>query len=153
MRFPGGAVRPLMKPITGFPNPGPITSSAAASSSLPPISPIMTTARVAGSFWKSPTASLERAEHNHGTGGWIVLEEPQDLLERKPEDGIAADPHRGRLPHPRLAQSLDDFIGQGATPRHDAHRTLAVDVAGDDAHLGLSRGHQPQTVQPDGVDC
>src|ERR1700737_2972552 len=98
-------------------------------------------------------ASPDLADHDHGTGGWIVFEEPQDLLERKPKDGIAADPDRGRLPHPRLAQSLDDFIGQGATPRHDAHRTLAVDVVGDDAHLGLTRGHQPRTVRPDEFDA
>src|SRR5439155_213636 len=58
IRFPGGAVRPLMNPITGFPNPGPSTSSAAASSSLPPISPIRMTARVAPSVLKRASTSL-----------------------------------------------------------------------------------------------
>ena len=58
MRFPGGAVRPLMKPMTGLPKSRPITASAAASSSLPPISPIMTTARVAGSSLNRRSTSL-----------------------------------------------------------------------------------------------
>src|SRR2546429_277736 len=52
MRRPGGAVWPAMKPITGLVIPC-CTNSAACCSSVPPISPITTTASVAGSAWKA----------------------------------------------------------------------------------------------------
>src|SRR5439155_25935634 len=48
MRRPGGAVCPAMKPITGFVIVC-CTKSAACCSSVPPISPIMTTASVSAS--------------------------------------------------------------------------------------------------------
>src|SRR5207237_9934525 len=48
MRRPGGAVWPAMKPITGFVIVC-CTKSAACCSSVPPISPIMTTASVSAS--------------------------------------------------------------------------------------------------------
>src|SRR4029077_19253194 len=80
-------------------------------------------------------AASDLADHDHRPGGRVVLEEPQDLFEGKPEDRIAADPHRGGLANPRLAQPLDDFVGEGAAPRYDAHRSLAIDVVGDDPHL------------------
>ena len=57
MRRPGGAVWPAMKPTTGF-FTWTFTYSAASSSALPPISPIMTIASVAGSSLKSSRASV-----------------------------------------------------------------------------------------------
>ena len=41
MRRPGGAVRPAMKPTTGFLRLAGLENSAASSSASPPISPIM----------------------------------------------------------------------------------------------------------------
>src|SRR5260370_3646092 len=52
IRFPGGAVRPEIKATTGF-FMVVLMYSAASSSSLPPISPHITTALVCGSFSKS----------------------------------------------------------------------------------------------------
>src|SRR5262245_27727918 len=56
MRRPGGAVLPAMKPTTGFLNDF-LTYSAASSSAVPPISPIMMTASVLSSSLKSFSAS------------------------------------------------------------------------------------------------
>src|SRR5438046_7277636 len=56
MRLPGGAVTPAMKPTTGF-FMLPFAQRAAVSSSVPPISPIMTTASVSGSSLKSFSTS------------------------------------------------------------------------------------------------
>src|SRR6266550_3037204 len=52
MRRPGGAVWPAMNPTTGF-FIFSLTNSAASCSSVPPISPIMTTATVSGSASKA----------------------------------------------------------------------------------------------------
>jgi hypothetical protein len=49
MRRPGGAVRPAMKPTTGFLVFDALTYSAALTSASPPISPIMTMPSVSGS--------------------------------------------------------------------------------------------------------
>src|SRR5438309_2922664 len=52
MRRPGGAVCPAMNPITGL-DMAWRTKSAACCSSVPPISPITTTASVSGSAWNA----------------------------------------------------------------------------------------------------
>ena len=53
MRRPGGAVRPAMKPTTGFLQFA-LIQAAASSSALPPISPIMMTPSVSGSAANAP---------------------------------------------------------------------------------------------------
>src|ERR1700730_10928499 len=58
MRRPGGAVCPAMKPTTGF-FMWVFTNSAAVSSALPPISPIMITASVSGSRLNRSRASTK----------------------------------------------------------------------------------------------
>jgi hypothetical protein len=58
MRLPGGAVRPAMKPTTGFVIFF-FTNSAPRSSSEPPISPIMITASVSGSASKAARQSTK----------------------------------------------------------------------------------------------
>ncbi len=58
MRLPGGAVWPAMKPAIGLVNSR-ATYSAAASSALPPISPIMMTASVSGSALNSLSTSMK----------------------------------------------------------------------------------------------
>src|SRR6185437_8765035 len=58
MRRPGGAVCPAIKPTTGFFMRA-FTNSAAVSSALPPISPIMITASVCGSRLKRSSASTK----------------------------------------------------------------------------------------------
>jgi hypothetical protein len=54
--LPGGAVTPAMNPTTGF-FMWSFAQRAAVSSSVPPISPIMTTASVCGSSLKSLSTS------------------------------------------------------------------------------------------------
>ena len=58
MRLPGGALLPAMKATTGF-FMCERTNSAAVSSAAPPISPIITTAFVAGSASKSASTSTK----------------------------------------------------------------------------------------------
>eukprot|EP00879_Flechtneria_rotunda_P008579 GHRR01008989.1.p1 GENE.GHRR01008989.1~~GHRR01008989.1.p1 ORF type:complete len:136 (-),score=16.82 GHRR01008989.1:749-1156(-) len=50
MRRPGGAVRPAMNDTTGFCVPDALMKSAASSSAIPPISPIMIMPSVCGSL-------------------------------------------------------------------------------------------------------
>ena len=57
MRLPFGAVRPAIKPATGFFMLA-LIHLAASTSSVPPISPIMTTPSVSGSLLKSSSASM-----------------------------------------------------------------------------------------------
>ena len=57
MRRPGGAVWPAMNPTTGFLTCF-FTYAAASSSALPPISPIITIARVPRSLWNSSRACV-----------------------------------------------------------------------------------------------
>ena len=58
IRLPGGAVRPAMKPTTGFVMLA-FTHSAPRASSVPPISPIMMTPSVSGSASKSRSTSMK----------------------------------------------------------------------------------------------
>ena len=58
MRRPGGAVCPAMKPTTGFFMCS-FTNSAASCSSVPPISPIITTAFVSGSASNAARQSMK----------------------------------------------------------------------------------------------
>jgi hypothetical protein len=58
IRRPGGAVWPAMKPTTGFLKFAAM-NAAASCSALPPISPIITTASVAGSPAKRLKASMK----------------------------------------------------------------------------------------------
>ena len=59
MRRPGGAVSPAMKPTMGLASFSARTKSAAFSSALPPISPIMTMASVSSSRAKSARQSMK----------------------------------------------------------------------------------------------
>ena len=58
MRLPGGALVPAMKPAMGLVKCS-FAQAAASSSALPPISPIMMTASVSGSFSKSSSTSMK----------------------------------------------------------------------------------------------
>ena len=58
MRFPGGAVEPPMNAATGL-RTSRRMNSAASSSAVPPISPIMMIAFVCGSFWKAARQSMK----------------------------------------------------------------------------------------------
>src|SRR5687768_9025474 len=58
IRRPGGAVCPAMNPTTGLVIFS-LTNRAASCSSVPPISPIMTTALVSGSFSKAARQSMK----------------------------------------------------------------------------------------------
>src|SRR5713226_886495 len=88
-------------------------------------------------------------DHDDGLRGWIITKQPEHLFERQAQDRVATDTDRGALSHAGLAQPLDDLVGQRPTSGDDAHRAGAVDVVGNDADLGLARGHQARAVRPD----
>ena len=93
------------------------TNSAAASSAVPPISPIITTA----------------------LGGGIGLEEREHVDEGAADDRVAADPDAGRLPDAETRELVDRLVGERAGARHHAHRARARDVGGHDADPALPR--------------
>ena len=72
--------------------------AAASSSAVPPISPIIMIA----------------------VGLGIVLEQPEHVDEAGAVDGVAADPHAGRLAEAALGELVDHLVGQRAAARHDA---------------------------------
>src|SRR5713226_6411134 len=88
-------------------------------------------------------------DHDDGLRGWIITKQREHLFERQAQDRVATDTDRGALSHAGLAQPLDDLVGQRPTSGDDAHRAGAVDVVGNDADLGLARGHQARAVRPD----
>src|SRR5512145_2186619 len=123
MRRPGGAVWPQMKATTGL-RTWALMNSAASSSAVPPISPIIMMARVPASSWKSRSTSTN-----------VVP--------------ITADPHAGGLSDPPRAELTDDLVGQRPTARDDPHRARLMDVARHDADLGLPRRDRPWAVRAD----
>ena len=78
----------------------------------------------------------------------------------EPTDRIAADAHAGRLADAGLGQRLDHLVGQRADAADHADVAGLVDVARDDAHLGLPGrrragavgAHQPRAGLLDDVD-
>ena len=120
MRRPGGAVRPAMKPTTGFRRPRFASSArncAASSSALPPISPIMMIDR-------GLVVGEEHLEHVDELGAL---------------DRIAADADRGRLAEALVGGLEHRLIGQRARAADDADAALLEDVGGHDPDLALVR--------------
>ena len=101
--------------------------AAASSSALPPISPIMTTASVAGSPANSASASMKLV----------------------PISGSPPMPMQVVWPSPSLRQLVDRLVGQRAALRDDADAPFLADVPGNDAGLGLPGGDEAGTVRAD----
>src|SRR5213593_4825124 len=98
-------------------------------------------------------AAADLADHDHGAGRRVFLEQAQHLAERQPEDWIATDANGRGLPHAGLTQALDHFVGQRAAARHDADGALPIDVVRDDADLRLAGCDQPRAVRSDQLDA
>ena len=110
MRRPGGAVAPAMNPATGFLQFC-LIHSAASSSALPPISPIMMMpVRLRVGVEKFDDIQMRRAVHRIATDA---------------NAGGLADAARGELPH--------RFVGQRAAARDHADVSFFVNVSGRDA--------------------
>ena len=103
MRRPGGAVCPAMNPTTGFFTFF-LMYSAATSSALPPISPIITMAWVSGSSLNSLIASRKRGADNR----------------------IAADSDAGGLPDAQMRELIHGFVSERPAAAHHAHVALLV---------------------------
>ena len=126
MRLPGGAVRPAMKAATGLVTCC-RTNAAASSSAVPPISPIIRIASVAGSASN------------------IVSRSTNDV----PTIGSPPRPTHVDWPRPRLRQLPDGLVGQRAAAAHHADRALLVDVARHDADLALVGRDHAGAIRPD----
>ena len=101
--------------------------SAAVSSSVPPISPIITTASVSGSSLNSFRMSM--------------------CL--RPLTGSPPMPTARRLAEAELGQLPDRFVGERARARHDADAALAMDVPRHDADLDLVGRDDAGAVRPE----
>ena len=126
IRRPGGAVWPAMNAATGL-----VTFlamySAARSSAVPPISPII---RI---------ASVPR----------VVLEQLQQVDLVRADDRVAADADARRLPKPEGRELEHRLVGQRARAADDADRPRLVDVAGHDADLALAGRDDAGAVRAD----
>ena len=101
-------------------------NSAASSSAVPPISPIM-------------TIDLRLV---------VGEEHLEDVDEFRALDGIAADADGGGLAETFRGRLQHRFIGKRARARHNADRALLEDVAGHDADLAFARA----SARPDSWD-
>ena len=82
-------------------------------------------------------AAADLADHHHGVGVRIVVEQLEHVDVLQAVDRVAADADRGRLPEAELGELPDRFVGERSRARHDADAALLVDVAGHDADLDL----------------
>src|SRR5256712_10937115 len=65
------------------------------------------------------------------------------------DEGIPTDADAGRLAESMRGELMDDFVGQGAAPGHDADLTRLADVARDDSHLALAGRDESGAIRPD----
>jgi hypothetical protein len=114
MRLPAGAVTPAMKPTTGFLHVG------------------LAPARGLGLV-----GAADLADHDHGVGVRVVVEQPHHVDVLEAVDRVAADAHRAALAEADLGELRHRFIGQRARAADHADAALAVDVARHDADLDL----------------
>ena len=97
-----------------------------------------------GGFLFCAAADLANQDDRVGVG--VGIEELEDVDEVAAGDGVAADADAGGLPDGKLGELADGLIGQGARLRDHADVARLVDVAGHDAHLGLTRGNHTRAV-------
>src|SRR4029450_3567810 len=96
-----------------------------------------------------PGRAADLADHDHGVGSRVVLEEAQGVDESRADDRIAADADARRLADAELGQLGDRLVGERPAARDDADAAGLVDVARHDADLALLGGDDPGTVRPD----
>ena len=65
-----------------------------------------------------------------------------------PDDGIAADPHAGRLAEPLRGELVHDLVGQRAATGDDADPARLADVAGNDPHFARPGEMSPGQFGP-----
>ena len=126
MRRPGGAVCPATKATTGL-FMWSRMNSAACSSAVPPISPIMMTASVSGSSWNRRSASTKLV----------------------PLIGSPPMPMQVDCPWPSCVSWMHGLVGQRAAARHHADAARLVDVPRHDADLALARRDDARAVGTD----
>ena len=119
-------MRPAMKPATGLVTCS-LMKAAACSSALPPISPIIRMASVAG----------------------ICLEQVEQIDERRADDRVAADADGRRLAKSDVAELPGRFVGQRAAAADEPDRSRLMDVAGHDADLGDARSDHAGAIRAD----
>ena len=126
MRRPGGAVCPAMKPTTGF---------------------FILALYVLGRGFFGIAANF--ANHHYGFGLRIAIEQLQRVQEVGADDGIAADPDRGRLPDAARRELIHGFVGQRARARDDSDRPFFMDMGRHDADLAFARRNDARTIGTD----
>jgi hypothetical protein len=131
IRRPGGAVRPATKPTTGFGFARVrlyfSRYSAASSSIVPPISPIMTI----------PALIEPRKIRVHGktrTVGIVILEEDLDHVDMlRSGEGITANANAKRLSETSVSRLCDRLISQGPGARDNTCPRVRVRKKGGTA--------------------
>ena len=126
MRRPGGAVRPAMKPTTGF--------------------LVFDALRNCRALDLGVAADL--ADHDDALGLGIGQEHLQALDEVGAVHRIAADADAGRWPRPDRRGLRHRLVGERAGARDDADLAALVDVARHDADLALAGVMTPGQFGP-----
>src|SRR5512147_2204422 len=91
--------------------------------------------------------AADLADHDHGVGIGVVVEELEHVHVLEAVHRIAADAHRGGLPDAELGELCHRLVGQGAGARHHPDAPLPVDVARHDADLELFRRDHARAVR------
>src|SRR6185295_1837847 len=90
--------------------------------------------------------SADLADHDHGIGLGIVIEQLQYIDVLQPVYRVAADADGAGLTEPEFGQLCDRLVRERAGTGDDTDAALAVDVPGHDADLQFFRRDDTGTV-------
>ena len=126
MRRPFGAVSPATYPTTGLVM---FSRTHLAASAL--------------------LRAADLADHDHGLGLRILLEQPQMIQEGTAVDGIPADADAGGDADAERLHLRARFVAQGSGTGDDAHAAARVDVARHDAEHRFAGADDARAIRPD----
>src|SRR5208337_888540 len=102
---------------------------------------------VRGGFLLGRAADL--ADHDNSVSFGIFVEEPQDIDERRPDDGVTADTDASGLADAKSGELAHCLIRQCPASGNHTYVSLPVDVSRHDANLTFSRRDNSGAVGAD----
>src|SRR6266851_123028 len=89
------------------------------------------------------------ADHDDRLGLRIVIQQPQRIDVVRPDNRVAANANRRRLPNPTRRQLIHSLIRQRARPRNNPDRAFLVNSSRHNPDLRLTRRDHSRAVRPD----
>src|SRR5215217_511688 len=93
--------------------------------------------------------AADLAAHDDELGLIVLLEQRDDVDERRAHDRVAADADDRRVAEPGAGDLVADLVGQRARTRDEADVALGEEVGGDDPHVGLAGRQHARAVGAD----